>query len=237
MRINDHLELAVASVRHLKEYVTANGPDDLHPIIEVWRGEDPIAVLTLRDIQRNEILHHAHMSVLGFDADALAITFEGYQGVGSAFRNPNINPLTGKRWDFDEMQDVAINHDGIAKGWVAENLTTTIVNRAGDLAACHQAYGYREGRLVWGRAQSMTTLDEGWEGGGVIPRAMVKMMEAPSGSVLFPFEQHPVTRDERDVMVAQTMKSDSCAVALYARKSDTERLDLIKQHGEMIIKE
>lgn len=235
MQIHDLITAASESTRRVKERACREGHCDINPMIEVWRGADPVAIVSLSDHDRDEILSTAAVCASGFDADAIAIAFEGYAGVGTAFRSPNINPMTGKRWRDQEMQEVVQKHNGIAMKWVTETVVVTVVNRAGDLATTCQPYVYSPQQgVTWGKAKDMSTMNPNWTARGLVPEVMVEMMLAPSGGSMVPYSDVPMERAVRDAQTAQWISSERCAVALYTDVQDTDRINVISKIGTIL---
>lgn len=105
----------------------------INPVIQGWRGASPVIVMTPMDVDRDQALRAAWICAQGFGCDAIAMSTDAWSAKGARGK-ADINPVTGKRWGRNEMQDVVLNHEGIEKGWIVEGLMTYAVNRAGDVA-------------------------------------------------------------------------------------------------------
>lgn len=139
MNITDTLDRAVKSARSMKEQkvaaATREDPStDIHAIVEGWRGKHPAVVIFPKDLGRDESLHAAKIAAIGFGCDVIAMTTEGWRATQEK------DPRTGRHWAPGAMQDAVHNDQGREKGWITEGLTTTVVNRAGDLAWADQGY-------------------------------------------------------------------------------------------------
>jgi hypothetical protein len=145
--IGEIRDLAVRAAREVKtEHVARlTGPDvsdepsatDIGAMVEGWRAGRPVVRVMLFLAGRDDLYRTAQVVANGFSCDALAVTTESWKALGG---DAEVNPVTGRRWEPGEMQDVAYNHDGVAQGWVVESLTTLVVNRAGDNVGGSQDY-------------------------------------------------------------------------------------------------
>lgn len=208
MQINEHLDRAMASARGLKEQRIAEATGatqidtDLHGIIEGFRGDAPVVVLMPAKIDRDESLKAAFIAATAFGCDLIAMTTESWHPAKTDEEDYALyNPVTGERATFEEvksgkkhvwppgsMQEVALEHGGLEKGWIVEDLMTVVVTRAGDLASGMQDYkvtrttnalGITKSSIEWlGEPQILDTLGDA-KVAGVIPANMVAFMNEP----------------------------------------------------------
>jgi hypothetical protein len=153
--IAEKRDVAAERVRHLKEQKVADWREsdrpELHPTVIGWRGDTEVAVMVTMRVDRDEGLRAAHLMAVGFGCDALAFCVDTWSS------KDLINPVTGREWAQNEMQDVVEHHQGIERGWILEALNTFVVNRAGDLAASYQ--GYRQTKHGYGKRTTRWTLE------------------------------------------------------------------------------
>lgn len=110
---------------------------DLRPLIEGWRGEEPVCSIITAEIDRDQALRAARAVIRGFGADSLVVITEGWH---PAQEYTTTNPRTGRPWEHGQMQDLAEHHDALGRGWLIESLNVLAVNRAHDLAMGTQDY-------------------------------------------------------------------------------------------------
>lgn len=142
------LDLAVNMVRFHKEQRVAEAADaggeegDAFTAIHLFRGHEPVSLIIMPP-DRDAQLAVARVATSGFDADMLSIAFETWAATLKC------NPVTNRRWREGEMQDVARNHDGRAKGWIKDVVFVFVVNRAGDFAEASMPYRPDADRIHW----------------------------------------------------------------------------------------
>lgn len=105
------------------EMLAENG--QFAPMIIAFRQGTMICMAVPGEGAGRVIAATARAMASGFHADSIMITSDTYGA------NRLDNPLTGERWATGEMEDVALNHDGIAKGWVHEALILNVLAREG----------------------------------------------------------------------------------------------------------
>lgn len=215
-----------------KEKITQKGRKDLSPFVMASRGDEPVALVTVRVHDPDVILQVAGAVAGGFDADRIGIVFESYQE--AAPDHPDlvgINPQTGNPWREGEMAALAENYDGIGAPLATECVSIVCGNRAGDVAFTNLPFRYVHGRhLHWiqGRGQWSTT-DPGREVGGRFPSALRRMMIGPSASQALP--NLPGDRTDRDLVTAQFLLSEGHAPLLYAESTDLRRIAKLQRFG------
>jgi hypothetical protein len=233
VRIDDYLKHAAASARQVKERACRNRPADIQPYVCAYRGNDPIAMVTLQHHIRDEILNVALQSAAGFDADVLCLAFETYAAVSLGdVDDTALNPRTGKEWGPGEMQELAEKYGGLEKGWVSEAVSVTVVNRAGDVAMLSQMYRYSGRHLVWtdlmpNRAEPS---DDGETKvfGGVMADALRQIMLSASGSQLLP--DSALDRTEKDIATVFAIGTmTECAPLLFADSNDDPRIRTLRK--------
>lgn len=182
---------AADQARRLKEMECEDNHDRdrrpaLRPSIQGWRGADPVALMIPSQVDRDAGLRAAYLCATGFGCDSIAFSVDTWSATTMT------NPLTKKRWGPREMQDLADNHDGVAKGWISDGLSTFVVNRAGDLASVMQRYTLKGrdnpllGRWVWSVTWGERYSDDALEPGapdkidGLVPEALISYMNLPT---------------------------------------------------------
>ncbi len=246
MKLDEVLDLAVAEARRVKEHVCRKRPSDIKAMVDVLRGDELIAAVVVGQHERDEILRVFRGCAIGFDADTLALTHESY---ASATRLPadldhlteqdeediersRINPLTGQPWGPGEMQEAAIHHGGLEKGWVHEVLSISCANRAGDIAVTMLPYRYASRHVVWGERLDMPA---GMRAEGTMPEAMVEAMNTPSLGAALPYPPTESPRAQRDVWIAEAMMQQlPCWVGLYSAAGNRDRLRVLRAIGTQL---
>jgi hypothetical protein len=179
------LDVAVQSIRRHKEQRVADAAKNAAAVdeealtaltaIEVFRGHSPVSLI-LMPPNRDEQLAVARVAASAFSADVLSMSFETWT------THLRCNPITNRRWGRDEMQHVVVNHDGRAKGWVADLLLVCVVNRAGDIAEAGLPYRAEAGAVHWDEARAAKMRGRAAFTGSV-PAALVKIMNEASMDV------------------------------------------------------
>lgn len=189
MRIQEALDKATTGARFVKERHVRDvkgrpGRTDINTFIECYRGNHLVATVMLRP-DRDAMLEAAWFASRGFSADVVSVTMETWQRAAKFGPDGEpesmVNPLTGRPIEQGDLGDLAMNHDGIARGWVVEALVTQVLNRAGDTLAAVQPYRIEGRQVEWleppgggeqpdrfegfvpdelGRAMQETTLDQ-----------------------------------------------------------------------------
>lgn len=186
--IHDLANEAADQARRIKEMAAADShsADDrpeLRPSIQGWRGLAPVVLMIPSQVDRDEGLKAAWIAATGFGCDSIAFTVDTWSA------RTRTNPVTGKPWGPREMQDVVHNHDGMAKGWITEGLSTFVVNRAGDLASVMQQYrldghtnalGIHRWSIEWGERYSNAERGGPDKVEGVVPEALLRYMNEPT---------------------------------------------------------
>lgn len=180
------LEIAVRNTRTVRE-ISGRCGEDLRPTVLAHRGEELVAAAQLfgADQDRDQIMQVARAVAVGFEPDLLVLAIETW------FSELVDNPLTGLRWQSDEMQGVYNHPDNAARGWVAEAVLVNAVNRAGDQLQHFMPYRRVNSRKVewldgsvlagrWGDADQVVQRQVG----GVVPDALKAMMAASTMSAL-----------------------------------------------------
>lgn len=196
MKIGDALDKATASVRtvkerHVRQVKGKPGHTDIQTVIESYRGDDLVATVFLPP-DRDAMLEAAWIAARGFSADVIAVTMETYQGTATTTGDDReawdrgeipqmLNPLTGKPLEQGDLTDLALNHDGIARGWVTEALVTQVLNRAGDSKFVTQPYRIVGREVEWTPLPDTLREDmdsEGFDYRGIVPESLADAMRA-----------------------------------------------------------
>lgn len=194
--LTEKLELAARTIRSVKEQHVATrmkgkrtrAGADLYPTVQAFRGEESVAILTPFKVSRDAALRAAHAAAVGFGADTLAVSTDGWM---VAPEHVDRNPLTGRPWASGDAQDAVENHRGLETGLIIETLSTIVVNRAGDSAGRVQTYrllpvenatprivGWR---VEWFDALAGRVPEDARDAGqwtGIVPDALVAAMQA-----------------------------------------------------------
>jgi hypothetical protein len=151
MLLSEIREILVKQTIQGKERICQKGAKDLRPVIDVYRGGEPVATIRITAAGGGQTLALVYgMAVTGFDADQGAYVMETYTN-GPNLDPPDINPITGEGADATTLSTLFLRHDGGAKGWVSECLFIHVANKAGDIQVARLPYHYAvNGRyLVW----------------------------------------------------------------------------------------
>ena len=185
------LDRAVADVRELKEnwvreaHSPTRGATDISPLVQGWRGSEPVVLMTPTEIARDDALYAARFAAVAFGCDILAFTVEGWQPT-----DPERNPATGRPWGPGELERAVEDEGALEAGWVTEALTTHVVNRAGDVLGALLPYrvdrrmsslGITSYNLEWGPQPDLPQ-DATW--GGYVIDSLVQYMQEPPMDVV-----------------------------------------------------
>jgi hypothetical protein len=244
---------AMESARTLKEgrvaRATSRDQADMSPLVEGYRGSEPVVVLIPFKVDRDEMLRAAHLAAVGFGCDVIAVTSDSYAAVGKGEVKDDLrNPVTGRPFEPGDMQRLVEEHDALAKGWITEGLMTMAVNRAGDVLAGQQNYRLVERRSALGIVTFALEWDlparqEADKGGaleGLIVDSLQASMNAPTIEQVF--AQHRLLAADFGLTPEQARTHADCAtvkalasagfrggVLLQARKDDAERSRIIEE--------
>lgn len=123
---------------------------ELGPVVEGFRGNQAVIVLFPHESApgAEEALRACWLAATAFACDTITMTTDTYMAVGDAKDGAQakdmVNPLTGKPWGRGDMQELAMHHRGVERGWITEALMTLAVNRAGDTATATAEYKLTE---------------------------------------------------------------------------------------------
>lgn len=177
MELREKLEQVVDLMQEAKERLVASQPSspDLAIYLHFYRGDEVAAAVQCR-MDRDVALQAARVGAMGFNATAMAMTYESY------FSELGDSPITGERWMHQEMQFVAQTMpEAFAKGWVTECLTTNIHERGGEYGMYSRPFAIQDDQVVWGEPRVNTMgSDEGVRGGGVIFEVLQQTMTLPT---------------------------------------------------------
>lgn len=244
MQLSEIQKLSLETARELKETAVRHegGRCDIHPQLVVYRGNDPVAMVFLKDHIRDEILRVFRLCAWGFAADSISSLFETYmagygEGASREAAVQGLNPRTGKPWGEGGMQREAELFDGVEKGLVTEAIAVTTVNRAGDAAFGTMPFRYDGDRLVWDELANSNSTADG--SGGRVSGAMIRQMtRAMNAAPIETVERQLALRTTihaRDVWCARfLMENVECQVVLVST-DDPERIATIAQAGEPLL--
>lgn len=221
-------QVAAASIRRTKELAVraAKGRVDLNWIVDAYRGDTPVATAAIQAPDSEAVMHPVGMMTFGFCADVIAFTSESWftDRIGAMPKDPR----TGKVWERGAMANY-VEENGF-DGVVREMLTTTVVNRAGDITVIEQPYLVNGREVEWLPRPPMLT-----ELLGLVPDGLTEIMNRPTTmiDVNMAFAvKHGVDSDRaRDMMdlacaeALQELWSQEIELLLYAKRgSQREQL-------------
>lgn len=224
------LELVRGAAEHARHVKTARcaeeGRVDILPMVEILRGGKPVSLSFLMP-SLDTMYRDIALLIEGFDADAVIFTVESYRRLTKADKNP----ATGEDWGPGAYQDLAENHDGLAKGWVEESLMTFGANRAGDVVAAEFPYHFEGDEPTFGAMIEMGA-EPDHRLGGRVPEMLVEVMNRSGVSAAFLREAGVAglpDRDERDIVVARILAGQiNGQVGLLAFSDDEGRESALK---------
>jgi hypothetical protein len=146
MDLRELLDANDEEMRHLKEEWVASKPEnvELSIYIHFWRGDLQVASVQT-PLDGDVAVRVAFTSAAGFNAEVMALTFESW------VTELKESPLTGKAWRPGEMNFIARTDPQAAeKGWVSEQMATSIHDRAGNFLLSKQRFTVKDGTVIWG---------------------------------------------------------------------------------------
>ncbi len=256
MRLEDAITDNQPIARRMLEYAISRGENGMPHLVALYRGDDHVALLVIKG-DSTTVVPAAQLAILGLDADLAVVITDSYTVfcdrhhdqadidglLAEADWCPHlINPTTGRKWGRGEMEKVAREHDGVAKGWVHEILCCNAFNRAGDVASVvmpYQRAGIKRDRVVW------TEIREWGESTGYIRDSLVGIMNTPSTTTLLQrFSGMSVqeledrfggwNREDRDFYTGKIISSefgDDVHMALLAHPDDADRVRRLRAYG------
>lgn len=207
----------VDGIKKLKEHRVAEGQgvegdDDLTPMVEVFRGEDLVAMIVAPQVDRDQGLDAARMAAVGFSADKISMVLDAH--VSSS----PINPKTGEEWGPGEMQR-ACHEDGACQvGLITDTLIIIDHYRSGrhreEMLPYHV---HADDKTVhWVGADSadlprvIDTDNEGEGVDGIIPNAIFDAFKEP---VLFDVMKQQLGLEAFHLTEEQARVHCDCAMA------------------------
>lgn len=215
--MSESLDLLAHSATATKEYACRRRARTIAPFVVATRGDDPLALVTIKRHDPQVILRAAGVCANGYDADLIGLVFETWHAfVGG-------NPITGQPWKSGEMQLVAEQHDGIGQGIVSEAVCCMAANRAGDVGVRYLPF-----RMVGDRHVSWSDQTDDKESVGPFIDFLSNLMLRPSASQYLP-NTFPLDRDERDLATSEYLYAQGHAPILYAKGANSPLLKKIKE--------
>lgn len=219
MLLGEIRDMMISQSKDAKEKACKKRPADIRPVIDVFRGGEPVATIMITQQSRENIVMAYQMAVAGFDADQGAYQMESFSAGPNLTENRD--PITGEELHQTSLSELFYNHDGQAKGWATEALFIQCANRAGDILVATMPYHYVGGRyLVW---DEPWLSPENYDGEERMTGAMADpidrvMTVLPSFSQIFPgLAVEDVPRAELDMAVVKTIQRRvPCHVLLWA---------------------
>lgn len=166
--IGEALDGAATVARRIKEDRARKADSDLPTALIAYRGTEQVAhVYPLVRQGRDAMVACARVAARGFGLDVLAMVFETF------IASSETNPITGQPWRSGELNEVAGQHQGVAKGWVTDTVMVAVYNRAGDSATRLMPYRIVAKTVVW---SDLPVPAEGGRWGGMVHEALVRIM-------------------------------------------------------------
>jgi hypothetical protein len=173
---------------HLGTLHDPNDRTDVRNTVHGFRGEDPVVLLVPNQTDRDKTLVAARVAAVAFGCDTIAFTAESWH---PAKEHMDRQPVHRRPWSEkgSHMQIAADEHDALAKGVIIECLSTTVVNRAGDMVLVVQDYEILRHRnalgivsygIEWHEPQVLDSRTTGARLEGIIPEALVGFMNEPT---------------------------------------------------------
>jgi hypothetical protein len=210
---------------HLGTLHDPNDRTDVRNTVHGFRGEDPVVLLVPNQTDRDKTLVAARVAAVAFGCDTIAFTAESWH---PAQEHMDLNPFTGRPWSEkgSYMQDAADEHDALAKGVIIECLSTTVVNRAGDLSMVTQDYEILRHRnalgivsygIEWHEPLVLDSRTEGVHASGIIPEALVRFMNEPTLQHMM--AKTGLTGQDFGLTEVETQAHRDCATVKYILRS------------------
>lgn len=234
-------DAAINTAKDFKERTTRKRPQDIPHLIDVYRGDAPVATLFIRTkVGGQFIVWLMTMAVAGFDADQECMVMESYSNGPNLTENRH--PITGEEIAQGDFTTLAEKHDGIAKGWVTECLYVEARNRAGDFAIANLPYHYVGGKhLVWDEPH-MPDMSDGQMTGAMADPIGKAMEKGMTFSQMVPgLATDELSRADLDVTVAKVIADrgnmmpsrGGVEVALWA-EAEGERARALAEFGKRL---
>lgn len=163
---NAIVQAHIKAAKMTMELVAASG-GDFSPMIVPFRQGQPIVSITPPAGDGHTILRIGQLATEGYRADDIIACIDTYTA-GELF-----NPYTMQPWLPGDMEDLALNHKGVERGWVLDALTVVFVQRMGPPAMYTLPYSRSETGVTWleERARSGDE-DSQWQAAGPLTRMM-----------------------------------------------------------------
>ena len=183
-------EIVAAHIRAAKitlEAVLGAG-SGFAPMIVVERGDETVATITPPMGDGQTIYTFAQIAADSYLADGMILVIDTYA------TNDLTNPYTMQPWKRGEMEDLAVNHNGVQRGWVRDAIMLLFLTRGGAPAMFTLPYAVTpESRAVtW--LDGEVTRKDGYTAGGM----MTKVME-PTG--MFEDDERPTDRQIKAFLI------------------------------------
>lgn len=197
----------------LKHQAQTQRWDSMRPQLIAYRGDEPVAVVMFAGLKDNTILRGFSAAAWGFDADTLALIFEGWT------TTLETNPATSEPWHDDDFE----LYDAVTKGWAHQALIVICANRAGDIRMAEIPYLLNDHQLRWGPVTyGEVDTHSRWA------HTMVRAMGGPSASVTFPGVTDAFSRTQRDVWTADYLQAKVGCRVLLVSTSEPNLEDLMR---------
>ena len=212
MDLRERTSDVVALMKKVKQDWVDSGPEnpDLGIYLHFFRGDEVVAAAQC-PLDRDVGLQAGQVGAMGFSATTMAMTFESYHSTLEK------SPVTGERWQHQEMQFVAETHpDNDKEGWVNSCLTTSIHERGGGYILSSLPYRLVDGKLEW--------LDD------LVIEVASATPEEKGAGVMFSYLQAAMAQPTMEEQIAESIKTDEMAKAISGLITDTEQREF---HSDM----
>jgi hypothetical protein len=153
LKLDDAVDEAARMVRRIKEEMVRKhkGRVDLETTIICYRGDDPVALITLPP-HRDAMLRIARIAAQGFGPDVMSVSHDTYLAQGRG-EDAVKDPRTGEFWkaavgDGPGAMQTYVEEHGF-DGTVSEALITHVMNRAGDVQTIVRPYEVDGRTVTW----------------------------------------------------------------------------------------
>jgi len=113
------------------------------PMIMVMRGGETVVNICPPTGDGQTIYQVAQIAADGYWADEILMVIDTYAA------HELINPYTFQPWRRGEMEDLAVNHRGVERGWVRDAIMLLFVSRSGKPEMFTLPYRRAEGGVTW----------------------------------------------------------------------------------------
>lgn len=220
--------------RSMKEDVAQRaaerGTDDMNGLLEVWRDGAPVLAIFTPDVDRDQLLDAAWMTVPALKADRIVAVMDAH------LTNQMENPATGKPWEPGEMQKACHEDGACSTGVITDCLIINEVSRDGSyrmltlpyhIDEAAKAAGDQAVAVHWQEQGDKDQVMDGENLQGLIPDVLRGAFERDTG-LLSPPDDLEFTEAEdlaaRDAACIARLAQDGYGVALMVTDEEHGKL-------------